>query len=296
MTQPLNILPLVILVLGPAVLGLLIVKGYLRRDALDAGPSRKVGLVPADLLIAFGLMIVGPGLVLLLIPGNPAEQADPGAVEDVSTMAFALQALLSQASAQLPPVLYLIWRAGFAPRGLHLIGILPDRPWRDIRWGVLAFFAAVPMVMASIQVTVIVGEFFGQEAPVLAHDMLKMLVDSDSLTGSVLIIVSAVLVAPILEEGIFRGVIQSVMVETLGESRRWAVVIVASIVFAMMHTDYVHWENWQALPGLLVLGLVLGWLYERSGSLLPCIIVHTLFNAMNILMALLITLSSETTP
>lgn len=275
---------------------LLIWRGCLRRDALDAGPSRKVGLVPADLLIAFGLMIVGPILMVLLMPGSPTEQADPGVAEDIDTLAFAYKALLAQVSGQLPPVLYLLWRSNFAPRGLRLIGAIPDRPWRDLRWGGLAFLAAVPMVMASIQVTVIVGEFFGQEAPVLAHDMLKMLVDSDSLTGSVLIIISAALVAPILEEGIFRGIVQSIMVETLGESRRWAVVIVASILFMFMHADTSTWENWQALPGLCVLGLVLGWLYERTGSLWPSIIFHMGFNAMNIVMALVITLFTETTP
>jgi membrane protease YdiL (CAAX protease family) len=40
------------------------------------------------------------------------------------------------------------------------------------------------------------------------------------------------------------------------------------------------------LPGLLVLGVVLGWLYERSGSLLPCVLVHAGFNALNIAMVL----------
>ncbi len=296
MIQPPDILPLVILILGLGVLGLLTRKGCLRREALDAGPSRKIGLVPADLLIAFGLMIFGPALVMMLMPESAAGQTDPGAARAIDTLAYAHKALLAQAAGQLPPVLYLLWRSTFTPRGPWLIGLVTAKPWRDLRWGVWAFFAAVPMVMATIQVAVYTGEVFGQEAPVLAHDMLKMLVDSDSHAGTVLIIVSAVLVAPILEESIFRGVIQSVMVETLGESRRWAVVIVASILFMLMHADTSSWENWQALPGLCVLGLVLGWLYERSGSLWPSIIVHMGFNAMNILMALATTVSPESTP
>lgn len=296
MIQPEDILPLIILALGLGVIALLIRKGCLSRSALDASPSRKVGLVPADLLIAFGLMIIGPALVMYLMPSPPAEQADPGAAEDIDTLAFAYKALLAQVSGQLVPVLYLLVRSSMAHRGLWKIGAVPTKPWRDLWWGVLGFLSAVPMVMATIQVAVYVGEHFGQEAPVLAHDMLKMLVESDSPMGSALIIISAVLVAPIVEEGIFRGIVQSVMVETLGESRRWAVVIVASVLFMFIHADTATWENWQALPGLCVLGLVLGWLYERTGSLWPSIIVHTGFNAMNILMALALTLSSEPTP
>jgi len=291
-----QILPILILSLGPATLILLIWRGCLRRDALVPGPSRRVGLVPADLLIALGLMILGPSLVHYLMPGTEPGQAEAGTVKSLDSLAFAYRALLAQASGQLPPVLYLFWRASFVPRGLRLIGLVAAKPWRDLRWGVLGFVFAVPMIMATIQSAVLLGGLFGQEAPQIAHDMLKMLLDSDSLTGSVLIIVSAVLIAPILEEGIFRGIVQSVMVETLGESRRWSIVIVAAIVFMFIHADFATWEHWQALPGLLVLGLVLGWLYERTGSLWPSILVHTGFNLLNILLVIAVKQSTQPTP
>lgn len=276
------IMPLILLILGPAVLGLLAWRGCLRPDALSAGPSRRVGLVPADLLVALGLLVLGPSLVAYFMPvAQPAEGA-----ADSDVLASASRILLAQASGQGLPVLYLLWRAGSAPRGLRLIGVIPTRPGRDLGWGVLGFLAAVPLVFATIQAAVILGEQFGQEAPVLAHDMLKMLVDSDSTLGSALIAVSAILVAPILEEAIFRGIVQSVMVEVAGEAKRWSIVIIAALVFAMIHANTATWENWQALPGLFVLGLVLGWLYERSGSLWPSIVVHMGFNTLNIAMAL----------
>ncbi|MEZ6192601.1 MAG: type II CAAX endopeptidase family protein [Phycisphaerales bacterium] len=273
---------LIIMIAGLIVLGLLGWRGCMRPDALAAGPSRKVGLVPADLLVALGLMILGPSLIAYLIP--VAKPADGAAEPDVLTSAGRI--LLAQASGQGLPVLYLLWRAGSAPRGLRLIGVIPTRPGRDLVWGVLGFLAAVPLVFATIQAAVLIGELFGQQAPVLAHDMLKMLVDSDSRLGSILIAVSAILVAPILEETIFRGIVQSVMVEVAGEAKRWGVVFIAAFIFAIIHANTATWENWQALPGLFVLGLVLGWLYERSGSLWPGIIVHMGFNTLNIVMAL----------
>ncbi len=280
------LLPPIMLAAGVGLFVLLIVKGFLSPRALDEGPSRKVGLLPFDLLIALGLMMVVPNLVAILVGQFSEGQTEAGDPQQIDTLSYAGRALLAQASGQLVPVLYLIWRSSFAENGWRKIGVIPTKPLRDVRWGALGFFAVVPIVMAAIQITVLIGQFFGQQPPVLAHNMLKMLVDSDSLLGTVLIVFSAVIVAPILEEGVFRGIFQSVMVETLGESRRWTVVIVASLLFTFMHVNFETWENWQALPGLLVLGISLGWLYERSGSLLPSILVHMGFNALNIIMAL----------
>lgn len=278
------LLPGLILIAGLIAFGVIAQRGCLRPDALTAGPSRRVGLHPADLLIGFGLMIVGQAMLPLLLPGTFAPPTGTGQPADADTMTMALRVLIAQGIGQGAPVLYLLWRAGFAPKGVRKIGLIPTKPGRDLLWGVLAFFAAVPMVLAVIQLTTLIGWLFGHEPPALAHDMLKMLVESDSIAGTALIVVSAVLVAPILEESIFRGLIQSVMVEALGESRRWAVVGVASFVFALIH----GFEHWQALPGLFVLGMVLGWLYERSGSLWPGIALHMAFNGLNILLAILL--------
>lgn len=276
----------VIILIGSLVLAVLVWRGCLGRGVLDAGPSRRVGLVPADLLIVLGLMILGPSLVAYVTSIAGSGQPNPSGSQEVNTLAYAGNILLGQAAGQLVPVLYLLWRVSSVPRGLWLIGAIPGKPLRDLLWGALGFVAAVTLVMATIQATVLLGEWLGQETPVLGHPMLKALVASDSPVGSVMLIASAVLVAPILEEVIFRGLIQSVMAEVLGEGNRWGIVLVASGVFAMIHADFVNWDNWQTLPGLFVLGLVLGWLYERSGSLWPGILVHIGFNILNIAVAL----------
>jgi CAAX protease family protein len=269
-------IPWIILIVGPAVLALLARLGCLRRDALDAGPPRDVGLVPADLLVTLGLMIVGPSLVAQLLPA----QARP---DEVDALAYAGKALLVQASGQLVPVLYLLWRVSAVPRGLRLFGAVPHRPLRDLGWGTLGFLAAVPMIMAMIQATVLVGEQFGEKAPAIGHPMLRVIVGSDSLTASALLMFSALVAAPILEETIFRGLIQTVLLRILGVPMRWGVVFIAALVFMAIHVGGV---SWQTLPGLFVLGFVLGWLYERSGSLWPSIVAHIGFNALNIAIAL----------
>ena len=91
------------------------------------------------------------------------------------------------------------------------------------------------------------------------------------------------IIAPLLEEMVFRGLLQTLLIDTLGRRARWTAVLTASLIFALIHAAAVSWHGW---PGLFVLGVVLGWLYERTGSLLPCYLAHALFNAANIAAAL----------
>ena len=89
--------------------------------------------------------------------------------------------------------------------------------------------------------------------------------------------------ASIQEEIIFRGLIQS-MVE-----RWWMVTfslfggwVSAAVVFTAVLFGVIHLEAGVVVAlGAIILGLVAGELRRRSGSLLPAIIVHALFNSVD---------------
>lgn len=66
---------------------------------------------------------------------------------------------------------------------------------------------------------------------------------------------------------------------------RWPALLVASAVFSVIHFSVVPW---QGLISLFVLGLVFGYVYERTGSLLTPILAHAVFNAANITITLLL--------
>jgi membrane protease YdiL (CAAX protease family) len=283
--------PVFIPIVALCIVGLLGWAGCFRRDALLSGPSRDAGLVPADLLVGLGLMVVGASLAGLLMRSAYFGAADIDPAE-LSTMDQAKRVLLTQAMGQLPIVLYMLWRVSAVPGGPWRVGLIPSKPRRDLGWGLLGFVVSVPLVMGTIQTAVIVGQWFGQEPPAIGHEMLRLMSDSDSLPASVLLMCSAVIVAPVLEEAIFRGLFQSVMAEVLGVSMRWPIVGVSAMVFSLIH---VGAANWQTLPGLFVLGVVLAWLYERSGSLWPGIVAHMGFNALNIAIMLSMNTPPEVT-
>jgi len=83
----------------------------------------------------------------------------------------------------------------------------------------------------------------------------------------------AVVLAPVAEEFIFRGVLYP-FVKQLGYPRlAWLGV---NFLFALIHMDAA------TLVPLFVLALALTWLYERTDNLLAPITAHSLFNVANL--------------
>jgi len=84
----------------------------------------------------------------------------------------------------------------------------------------------------------------------------------------------AVVIAPVAEEFIFRGVLYP-FVKQIGYPRlAW---IGVNFAFALIHMDIA------ALVPLFVLSLALTWLYERTDNLLAPITAHSLFNVANLI-------------
>jgi glutamate-5-semialdehyde dehydrogenase len=82
--------------------------------------------------------------------------------------------------------------------------------------------------------------------------------------------VLAVVVAPLTEEVLFRGLILRGL---LGRWRPSLAIVTSALLFALLHFNPAQ------TPVALVLGLVLGWLYYRTRSIGLCILGHAVNNA-----------------
>ena len=93
--------------------------------------------------------------------------------------------------------------------------------------------------------------------------------------------------APLQEELIFRGLLQTVLARNLAGPVAMtaragvAAMIGAAIMFALVHLAVGPWTAAAAL----VLGLLAGELRRRSGSLIPAIVIHAIFNLPGLLTA-----------
>jgi len=81
----------------------------------------------------------------------------------------------------------------------------------------------------------------------------------------------AVAVAPIAEEFFFRGLLQSFLVGIAGN--RWPAIGLTAIVFGIVHLSQPH-----TIVALTALGVLLGYVYEKTGSLVAPTMIHALFN------------------
>jgi membrane protease YdiL (CAAX protease family) len=84
---------------------------------------------------------------------------------------------------------------------------------------------------------------------------------------------AALLAAPLGEELAFRHIIYKKF-STLFSPVEAAVL--SALFFSAAHL------NIQSFPALFFLGMYLSYLYRKSGSLLPCILTHALFNAISV--------------
>ena len=103
------------------------------------------------------------------------------------------------------------------------------------------------------------------------HPTLERLAKSQPALLVIWLWTSAAVVAPAAEEVFFRGILQNAVGNALRS--RWLAITIASLAFGV-----VHFPQPQAVVPLIAMGLVLGYLYERTGSLRGPIAVHVLFN------------------
>jgi CAAX protease family protein len=149
--------------------------------------------------------------------------------------------------------------------------IAPLRPWQFGLRRVRAGFAAGIAFMA-------VAAFFLFQ---VLYDALldpknpqKIVEDLGADQSTALLVVGAIAVigvAPVCEELFFRGFLFRVLRLRTGF---WLAAGADGILFGLVHGSFV------ILPVLAFLGVALCWVYERSGSLFPCIAIHVLNNTL----------------
>lgn len=99
----------------------------------------------------------------------------------------------------------------------------------------------------------------------------KLSGELEGIAHNVLGVITISLIAPLLEEVLFRGAIQGYMMRRYSP---WVAIVSAALVFGIFHFNPV-----QTLYATLI-GIVFGWIYYRTGSLLSVIVGHVLNNSI----------------
>lgn len=160
----------------------------------------------------------------------------------------------------------------------ELFGLRQLRPLKLIGVSVAAIVATTILVLFANYLYV-EHLLAGRWEAMGKQQVVEIFLESDSIALRVAVAFAAVVVAPVVEEGIFRGFLYGVLKKY---SERIFAAVVTSLVFASIHM------NIPALLPLGILALCLCLAYELSGSLLVPILMHAMFNGF-MLVGMLVT-------
>jgi uncharacterized protein len=242
----------------------------IQRDPRDPGTLPGEG-PPARRWAAVDLVVIGAGSLPLLLgvgmdAGRVLSRLHPFAPGSGHA---ALLSLISGTCAYLVVTLLvaglLRLRHGTALGALGWVRPLPG-------WLLSALPVSAGLLLVSGQLTLVGHELFPGALNAQCTGLRHGYADAPLLA-----IPLAVLVAPVCEETLFRGFVYG----WLRSRMRWSyAVVVSAVLFSAAHRSPLL-----ALP-LMAAGVVLAYVYERSRSIWPGVMVHALFNLCGVLLIL----------
>jgi membrane protease YdiL (CAAX protease family) len=115
----------------------------------------------------------------------------------------------------------------------------------------------------------IIYKFGGQDT-----DLEKIL--RSSRWAAIVTAFVAAVTAPLVEEVIYRGLLYSALQRAAGVA---AAIAIVALTFAGLHV-LQYWPNFGAIAAISLLSLVLTFIRARTGRLLPCYVIHLVFNGI----------------
>lgn len=139
----------------------------------------------------------------------------------------------------------------------------------------------VTFVMAVVMVIGVIGLVSIFEILVLPFfpipeflEQLEADLSNGILIDTLILIIAGSLAAPLVEEFLFRGILQHSLFYRFGSLL--PAMAVPTVIFTLFHVAYLFYLP--ALIELVALALLLAWLMAKTGNLLIPILVHGLFN------------------
>lgn len=284
---------------------LLLILWYLKRDKIRGGllpaPAPVIATRPTSVQLALGLALLAMAVIPILVMFVLAAEFGWGDGQQVPTWGK----LVVSAAGSLPVAAFIVLRrrrlilpdpgsdatAPPTPPPLPAAIGEPDRgsPGTRPPGTLRAFGLGWWTLCVAALVVLAVGMLWGVLLDGLGHrpvtqELVQEIADPAGPTETVWLIVAfGVLVAPFVEETIFRGTLYPVAKRAFGGGRRgmWIAAVVVSLIFAAIH------QSWFALLPLFALAMVLTWVFETTNSLAAVVVAHALHNLFSMVPLLL---------
>lgn len=255
-----------------------------------AGPAAAVATVVAAFVAALGVLLDRLRRGLPVVPPRPHRPVPWGGdlvvlvfggyLVGAALLAAALPATQPPAERLLANALLtlgvgLAAAAGLLVRGASLadLGIVGGHVRTDVS---LAVAGLALVLLPLLSLAALLHALVAYEHPVV--EFLGASRDGPALA---VVVFAAVVAAPLAEEFFFRRVLQGWLEEAIA-APPWAPVVLSALAFGAAHAG-----QGLAFVPLSLLGVVLGTITRQTGSIVPCILLHALFNAVSVVLMLL---------
>lgn len=142
-----------------------------------------------------------------------------------------------------------------------------SRTWMQTRpWAVFVWVLVV--VLGTLIPSQWLSEVMNIDMP---KDMMKML---ESLMKEPAGYIVIGILGPLAEEVVFRGAVLRKLLGMMPERWHWGAIAISAACFGLVHLNLA-----QGFHAFLI-GLLLGWMYYRTGSILPGILFHWVNNSV----------------
>lgn len=135
-------------------------------------------------------------------------------------------------------------------------------------------FTKVPPIVLLLSLVLGFSTFYAIDILSLPFNLPDLMKDMfKAMTKSVWGFLGICIIGPVMEEIIMRRIILTEISEATG--KKWIGIIVSAAIFAVIHGNPI--QIFFAMPA----GILLGWLYCKTGSLLVPICVHIMNNTVS---------------
>lgn len=154
-----------------------------------------------------------------------------------------------------------------------LTPVAPTDQFGVLASGVITFLILLPIVRATMVIWSLFLTSVG--LPIEGQDLVGMFKNAESPWVVALLVSMAVLIAPVVEELIFRAGIYRFLQARVSHV---LALLLPSLFFAMLHVNWKTLTGLNSLAPLVVLAIVFSLAYRYTGRIGTVIVAHALFN------------------
>lgn len=160
---------------------------------------------------------------------------------------------------------------------LEAVGVSLKNFTRNVFYGIVAYIAIIPVLVAALAVIAVVVnaiKYVPQKQPVV-----ELFLKEKNASFLFYTSLFAAVAGPVIEELFFRGFMYNAFKKRIGV---FAAMVVTAGAFAALHAHAVGF-----VP-IMILGMLLAYMYEKTGTLVSSITVHAIHNLSMVLMVFLV--------